>query len=181
MKTIELDRPSAWVKLLVALVVTLPFHLAAAVPSVAQEPQPGPVITVVAAIEPSLGIELSDTAIDFHADQGPGVYDADKEIDVSVATNYGSWTVHCVASPLVAQVGEIPPSRLFTSNSNTLGSPDSGAGPAYENMGSEKLVATGGPQPLAVANTMRFRLLTDWTDRPGQYTGTIAFTYIATP
>mgnify|MGYP005855433245 CR=1 FL=1 len=147
----------------------------------AQEAQPGPVLNVVAHLEPCLTIELSDNAISFHADRGPGAYDADKMIEVRVATNYGSWTVNCAATPLTGALGEIPPSRLFTSNNNTLSSPDEGAGPTYENMGGEKLVASGGPQALSLVNTMRFRLKTEWTDRPGQYTGTVSFTYLATP
>ena len=146
-----------------------------------QEPQPGPVLNVTATILPSMTIELSDNVINFHADEGPGTYDADKAIDVSVATNYGAWTLNCSASPLVGTPGEIPPQRLFTSNNNTLSSPDEGAGATYENMGAQKLVAQGAPQALAVVNTLRFRLKTEWTDRPGQYNGTVSFTYLATP
>lgn len=153
--------------------------LAAPAPGYGQEP--GPVIAVVAELTPCLTIELSDNAINFHADQGPGVYDADKQIDVSVATNYGTWTVNCSASPLVGAAGDISPDQVFTSNNNTLSSPDVGAGATYESMDVEKLLATGGPQPLTVVNTLHFRLKTDWTDRPGQYTGTISLTYLATP
>jgi len=164
-----------------ALLAALVACLGLAAPARAQTPEPGPVLNVVAHLVPCLTIELSDNVISFHADQGPGVYDADKEIDVSIATNYGSWTVNCSATPLVASAGEIPPERMFTSNNQTLSSPDEGAGATYENMGPEKLVASGGPQALAVVNTMRFRLLTEWTDMPGQYTGTVSFTYLATP
>lgn len=143
--------------------------------------EPGPVLNVLAVIQPSMTIELSDNVIDFHADSGPGVYDADKVIDVSVATNYGSWTLNCSASPLVGTAGQIPPERIFISSNQTLSSPDEGAGPTYENMGVQKLVASGGPQSLATVNTMRFRLKTEWTDRAGSYAGTISFTYLAEP
>jgi len=143
--------------------------------------EPGPVLNVLAVIQPSMTIELSDNLIDFHADSGPGVYDADKTVDVSVATNYGSWTLNCSASPLIGTAGEIPASRLFTSNNNTLSSPDEGAGATYENLGAQKLVAQGAPQALAVVNTLRFRLKTEWTDRAGSYAGTISFTYLAEP
>jgi len=153
----------------------------AATTGATQEPQPGPVLNVIATILPSMTIELSDNIINFRADEGPGVYDADKAIDVSVATNSGSWTLNCSASPLVGTPGEIPPQRLFASNNNTLSSLDEGAGAAYENMGAQKLVASGGPQALTVANTMRFRLKTEWTDKAGQYSGTVSFTYLATP
>jgi len=147
-----------------------------------QEPQPGPVLNVIATVSPSMTIELSDNLINFTADLGPAVYDADKAIDVRVATNYGSWTLNCSASPLVGPQGEIPPTRIFTSNNNTLTSVvDEGAGPTYENMGVQNLVATGAQQGLTVVNTLRFRLKTEWTDRPGRYEGTISFTYLAEP
>lgn len=143
--------------------------------------QPGPVLNVFASLGPCLTIELSENVISFHADRGPGTYDADRAVDVRVATNYGSWTVNCSATALTGPSGVIPAARLFTLNNNTLTSSDAGAGTAYENMGPEKLVATGGPQALAVVNTMWFRLKTEWTDRPGQYTGTVSFTYLASP
>jgi len=145
------------------------------------EPQPGPVLSIVAHLEPCLTIELSDNLVSFHVDKGPGVYDADRVVDVRVATNYGSWTVNCSASALTCAAGSIPASRIFASHTGTLTSPDEGASATYVNMGIERAVATGGPQALAVANTLRFRLKTDWTDRPGQYTGTVSFTYLAAP
>lgn len=143
--------------------------------------EPGPVLTVIALLEPSLTIELSENVVAFHADRGPGVYDADREVEVQVATNCTAWTVNCSASPLVGAAGEMPASRIFIASQNTIASPDVGAGASYESMGAEKLVASGGPQALALANTLRFRLQTEWTDRPGQYTGTVSFTYLATP
>jgi len=141
----------------------------------------GPVIHVMANISPSMTIELSDDVINFSADRGPNIYDADRTIEVRVAANYGSWTLSCSASPLVSPAGQIPPDRIFVSDNNTLSSPDEGAGPTYANMGVQRLVAEGGPQPLGLVNTMRFRLKTEWTDRPGTYNGTISFTYLATP
>ncbi len=145
------------------------------------ETLPGPVLNVVAHLEPCLTIELSDNLVSFSADRGPGVYDADKAVDVQVATNYGSWTVNCSATALANATGSIPASRIFTSNDNTLSASDEGAGAAYVSMGVERLVAAGGPQSLTVVNTLRFRLKTDWTDRPGQYAGTVSFTYLASP
>jgi len=145
------------------------------------ETLPGPVLNVIASLEPCLTIELSDNLVSFSADRGPGVYDADRAVDVQVATNYGSWTVNCSATALANAAGSIPANRIFTSNNNTLSAPDEGAGAAYVNMGVERLVASGGPQSLAVVNTMLFRLKTDWTDRPGQYAGTVSFTYLASP
>jgi len=165
----------------VGLVAALALALGLLGPGPGWSQEPGPVLNVIATILPSMTIELSANEIRFDANVGPGVYNADREINVSVATNYGSWTLNCFASPLVGTAGQIPPERIFISSNQTLSSPDEGAGPTYENMGVQKLVASGGPQSLATVNTMRFRLKTEWTDRAGSYAGAISFTYLAEP
>ncbi len=128
-------------------------------------------------------IVLSEGEILFDVDGPPGVYEAGTPVQISVGSVSGHWAVSCHAEPLVGERGLIPPERIFVEHRCSDPSSDQGAGPGYESLGELRLVAEGGftgPEPLEV-NSLRFRLLTTWEDKPGTYRGIIKFTYLFQP
>jgi hypothetical protein len=95
----------------------------------------------------------------------------------------GHWAVTCHAEALVGEEGVIPPDRIFFKHQYTDPTSDQGAGSGYENLGEARLVAEGaftGPEPLEV-NSLKFRIMTTWEDRPGTYRGIIRLTYLFKP
>jgi hypothetical protein len=100
-----------------------------------------------------------------------------------VRSGFGKWAVLCHAEPLIGDEGEIPPDRILLSHEYTEPDADHGAGPGDQGLGEVSLVGEGsftGPEPVKV-NTLRFRLLTTWGDKPGTYRGLIRFTYLINP
>jgi hypothetical protein len=128
-------------------------------------------------------VAVSQDQISFHVNGPPGTYDADAPIDVLVRGIVGYWMVSCHAEPLLGDQGEIPPSRLFLQQEVRGGDIDDGAGQGFATLAESRLVAEGGftgPEMIKV-NTLRLRLLTTWSDKPGIYTGVIKFTYLMKP
>jgi hypothetical protein len=137
-------------------------------------------LIVVAEIMPCLTVELSENAINFDADHGPGIYDADSTIDIRVATNWETWAIDCSATALTGSSGEIPPERVLLQSSNAAATSSQESEPDYCCMEDAVTIAEGGPQALTLVSTLRFRVETLWEDKAGEYDGTITVTCLPT-
>jgi hypothetical protein len=128
-------------------------------------------------------IVLSQEKIHFDVNGPPGLYEGDILVDVSVQFPSAEWAILCHAEPLSSDSGEIPPSRIFFSHLYAKEVPDQGAGTGYQSLEEPRLVAQGAfaSPALLNVNTLRFRLLTTWEDKPGTYIGIIRFTYLVKP
>ncbi len=136
-------------------------------------PRPGPTLTVIATIRPQLQIEINPTSVEIGTTGEPGEFHAETPIAVRVASNCGDWTVKCEATPLVSDVGAIPPERILVKHDGTSG--------AWVSMGGEQIIAQGHAQPPALVNTLFVGVQTQWADRPGRYIGQLNFSYLVTP
>jgi hypothetical protein len=127
-------------------------------------------------------VEIDPQDISFHIDGPPGIYDADLPVNVSVSSGFSEWTLHCQASTLAGLLkgGAIPPSRLYLEGVlDDLAVGDE----SLVSLDKPVLVAQGtftGPEFVPV-NVLRFRIRSEWEDKPGTYSGQITFTYLAVP
>jgi hypothetical protein len=146
-----------------------------------QTAQAGPSLRVTAVIHPQMTVELGTDQVNFDVTGSPGGYDASSPVTVTVGSNCVEWTVHARATDLVGMAGSalengsvIPRSRvLIRSNGSGVATLD------FQPLDVDVVVATGGQQGPALVATTDFRLLTEWSDPPGQYQGEVNFTYIA--
>ena len=143
--------------------------------------QAGPSLRVTAVIHPQMVVELDTDQINFDVTGSPGGYDASSPVTVTVGSNCVEWTVHARASDLVGVGGSalengavIPRSRvLMRSNGSGVATLE------FQPLDVDVVVVTGGQQAPALVATTDFRLLTEWSDLPGEYQGEVNFTYIA--
>ena len=135
--------------------------------------QPGPTLTILAVIRPQLKIEINPTSVQISAAGEPGDFHSDTPVTVSVASNCQDWTVKCAATPLVSAAGTVPNSRVLLKHQGTSG--------AWVSMATEQIIAQGHPQAPGAVNTLFVGVKTEWSDRPGTYTGQLNFSYLVTP
>jgi len=92
-----------------------------------------------------------------------------------------TWSVAATATPLMKPdgPGQIGPERLFIRSNATRPHPDVGAGPGFVPLNDPVVVAA---DSIPVYSTpLEFALLTLWQDTPGEYSGEIQLTVMATP
>lgn len=144
--------------------------------------QPGPVLRVTATIRPQMALEVDADHIRFDVTGPPGEHDAHSPVHITVASNCGQWTVRARATDLGGSAGaalkqraRIPASRLLarSARSDGLGAPE------YVPLDTDVVLADGSQQGPSMVTTVFFRLLTQWSDVPGEYEGQVNFTYIA--
>ncbi|HUT73935.1 MAG TPA: hypothetical protein VM221_03755 [Armatimonadota bacterium] len=155
--------------------------IAGAGPVSAQTEVAGPSLAVIAEVGSYMTVSLSTDALHFAVAGPPGVYGADVPVSVTVGCNAGTWSVSCAASALTSSNGSIGPERLFMGRQSAPDTPDQGGGLGFDTMDLKRMVTQGGPQAPQAVETLDFRILTKWEDRPGTYQGTITFTYLMTP
>jgi hypothetical protein len=129
--------------------------------------------------EPDPGLREGVT---FYATGGPDAYFASNRVVLVVSTNLGGWGILCQASPLTSEHGEILGDRVFARSDYTDSKnlPDEGAGVGFVSLGAPRVVGVGSEtEQLELA--LDFKLLTDYSDRAGNYAGTIVFSYMAAP
>jgi len=130
---------------------------------------------------PSLLIQLSENSVTFPPSAAPGVVAASAPVGLQVFSTYPSWRVVIQASALTGDVGTLPPDRLLVRHDLSQEAVHPVAGAGYQSLDEARVVAYGGPTGAVVSNTLSFALIVEWTDRPGQYTGTIQFTSLVEP
>ncbi len=146
-----------------------------------QTAEAGPSLRVTAVIHPQMTVELDTDQINFDVTGSPGGYDASTPVTVTVGSNCVEWTVHARATDLVGVGGSASDSRSVIPRSRLL-MRSNGSGVAtldFQPLDVDVVVATGGQQAPALVATTDFRLLTEWSDPPGEYQGEVNFTYIA--
>ncbi|MBN1466941.1 hypothetical protein JXA02_14400 [candidate division KSB1 bacterium] len=124
---------------------------------------------------------LSESAIFFHADGPPAVWDADTSVKLHVGSNTSNWAATCEATSLKSAEDEIPNERLFLRDVPFTYTGDDGAGLGFKKMNEILQVADGGSTPPQDVCEMWFRLQTMDVDLPGHYEGTITFTLFVNP
>ena len=126
-------------------------------------------------------VELSTSTVQFLPHGRPGLIAAAQGVEMRVTCLSSSWSVLAQGTPLTNQTrpGQIAPRRLFVWSGGTQGQADAGAGPGFVPLDQPIVIAEGsGP---GGTTPLEFRLLTDWDDRPGEYTGDIQLTAVARP
>jgi len=133
----------------------------------------------------SLSIFLNPTSIKFTIDGPPKKYLAKKVVSVAIISSFPYWILQCQATKLElkgSKKGKIPPERLFIA----ITSPGQKKPPPegdFESLDEVVVVARGGytgpsPQPIA---DLYFALESCWEDKPGEYRGSVIFTYMVNP
>lgn len=133
----------------------------------------------------SLGIFLNPTRVKFIIDGSPKRYMAEEVVKLAVKSGISSWILQCQATDLElkgSKEDKIPPERLLVA----VSSPGQEKPPLEEDFTSLDevvVIARGGytassPQPVA---QLWFALESRWEDKPGEYEGTVLFTYMVNP
>lgn len=125
-------------------------------------------------------LNTQPTTIEFAALEKPGVIDADKDVQISVASNIKGWSVTCSSQGLSCSSGSIPAERIFVKSDYTNPAVDNGVGLGYESLTAPRVVAAGAAAG-EVTHPASFKLNVTWEDKPGSYDGILTFTVLPEP
>lgn len=142
---------------------------------------PLPNIPINVVVELYTSISLSSDKISFSVTTGPGEYEADEPIELTVESNNNRWVVMARATPLMGLLGSgaIPPNRIFFKREGGIFSHrgrrarEDGE---YMKMSGQVVVAEGRWDGTGVEATLKFKVKTEWKDKAGTYSGKVIFT-----
>jgi len=138
-------------------------------------------IPINVVVEPYTSMSLSSDKISFSATSGPGDYEANEPIELTVESNNNRWVVMARATPLIGPpgAGAIPPDRIFFKREGDT-FPHRGRRPRedgeYMKMSGQVVVAEGRLDGTGVQATLKFKVKTEWKDEVGTYSGKVIFT-----
>lgn len=133
----------------------------------------------------SLSIFLDPTNIKFTIDGPPQRYLANKGVSVAVISSSAYWVLQCQGTDLEREGSEkdkIATERLLVAVASP-GQKDSPPEEDFESLKEVVVIGQGGylgPPPQFVVN-LYFALESRWEDEPGEYQGSIIFTYMIKP
>jgi len=112
---------------------------------------------------------FSETELKFKADAGPGVYQADRDVEFILSTNAPLWRVDYRASSLIGEEGDIRTERMSWERLDKVGRVEDRG-----RVGADEVVVSGAGPIENLEVRLRFKIQITMEDPAGEYGGAIS-------
>jgi hypothetical protein len=131
----------------------------------------GPTQTIPIELEipEAIATSFSGTDLRFNADAGPGVYPADRDVELLLSTNAPRWNVVYQGSDLVGDRGDVKRERLSWERLDKAGRVEDSGG-----VGADGAVVSGAGPVENLQVRLRFKIQIALEDPVGEYGGAIS-------